>query len=475
MNKERLIVAALAAVLLLPLLAAAPRATGGLSPAQAAPAPQDIDGLVSRPDLPVDSPDDEHAGPRTAAGGMKIQGGARVETMASCDKDINPRGRKYRLVFVKAVNNTVCQSSDLSAYSTDTRHYVVQGGWYRAAYTHYDVTTPWEARIVRQFRWSGTGAGYTRTMSSKTFRQGSRRYLALALERDSGAGYCGIVLMDVTNPAYPAKKAQYIGANWCDTHNVFVENDRLGNGRYIWATANYTKDMRVLDISGAHGGTIARPKEIGRYKAPTADATGSGYGTNWVHDIVVADHGGTTGRRAYLSYWYSGAVILDADRVTPGYNPAPIVGPGRIDPSGFRTHHAVPNAAGTRLFIQDEFLLSSTARPVQMWDIGGIPTRAPRYVAGLRQNVGVNGRLHYAHNLTVIDNKLFVGWYTAGLQAWIFRDDGFSTRHRYHQVQTESSDGGWDGTWGVDTLMINGRRHYFQADMNYGLIISREE
>lgn len=433
---------------------------------------RDGTALQAQPGMQVVSPDDDHQGHDHSHTDSQGTLGT-ASTQAACEEDINRTGRIYNLRFVAAVDNGHCSNSDIDVYQMGARSYVIQGGWDGVAYTHYDVTNPTRPVIVRKHRWSSAGAPYTRTMSSKTFKRGSRYYVVVALERSSTAGYCGVVILDVTSPASPVKKSQYIGRNWCDTHNVFVEKDSYGNGAYIYATANYTKDLRVLDISGKHGGTVSAPKEIGGYRAPTADPYGPGFGNNWVHDITVVNHGGTKGRRVYVAYWYSGVVVLNAIKLTPGYNPAPLVGPNIIDSSGFRAHHAVANPAGTRLFVQDEFLLSSTARPVQMWNIAGVPGTRPSYVDGLRQNVGVNGRLTQAHNLLLVGTTLYVGWYTAGLQAFTFTNDGFVQRSRYHQVQTETSDSGWTGTWGVDTLVIGGKRHYFQADMSYGLIISK--
>src|SRR3990170_747138 len=102
--------------------------------------------------------------------------------------------------------------------------------------------------------------------------------------------------------------------------------------------------------------------------------------------MTVIDHGGSIGRRVYVSYWSAGLMILDAADVTPG-----VIEPGSanqplnpthsIDPTGFRLLDAYPSADGSRVFIEDEFLIATGSQPVQMWDITSPAT--PSYVDGI--------------------------------------------------------------------------------------------
>src|SRR3970040_2610578 len=115
--------------------------------------------------------------------------------------------------------------------------------------------------------------------------------------------------------------------------------------------------MRVLDI-----GEPASTSEIGRYTPPEASDS------IYVHDMTVIDHGGSIGRRVYVSYWSAGLMILDAADVTPG-----VIEPGSanqplnpnhsIDPTGFRTHDAYPSADGSRAFTEDGFLTAAGSEP----------------------------------------------------------------------------------------------------------------
>jgi hypothetical protein len=433
------------------------------------PPPQDqeateVHGLRARPDLPVRS---LSLLPSQRAHHPDI-GLPPGRGRPKCDKDIDITGHISGVTHVAAQDNTICTSADIDVYVAGSDSYVVQAGGEEAAWTHTKVTKVTDpANPVRlgQFKWSGRGGKGTYTPDIKAFRQGSSSYVAMGLERTSLAGYCGVAIVDVTNPVNPTLVSQFIGTNWCDTHNVFVENDGLGDGQYIYATADATSDMRVLNIKGG-GASPANPIEIGRYTAPTASSE------NYVHDITVINHSGS--RRAYLAYWDSGVVIVDAAHVTPGTNPTPLVGPNVIDPPNFKVHHAYPNAAGTRVFIQDEMTYTASFEPVQMWDISGIGTGgfSPIRVAGIAPNVGKNGELLPAHNLHVDGTTLYVGWYKAGLQAFTFTDTTI-TRSKYQQVQTEAADNAYDGAWGVRLLTIGSDTYIFQSDRRYGLIIAK--
>ena len=71
------------------------------------------------------------------------------------------------------------------------------------------------------------------------------------------------------------------------------------------------------------------------------------------------------------------------------------------------------------------------------------------------------------------DDRLYVGWYKAGLQAFDFDGLGFTARRIYHQVQTEPTDGVSDGAWGVRLATIGTDTYVFQSDRRYGLIVDR--
>ena len=398
----------------------------------------------------------------------------------SCDKDIDLTSTISKVVVAGSQDNIICSTTDIDTYVNlaDGETYVVQGGGKEAAITVTHIDAGGSPTMIDQLFWPQTE---THTMDVKAFVQAGRNYVALSLEgRGQRSATCGVVFMDVTDsrianlpePPFPTVAHQETGADWCDVHNSFVEKDANGEGRYVYLTANATRDMRVLDIANI---AATDPPEVGRYASPTANQA------NYVHDITVIDHGGSVGRRAYLSYWNSGLVILDAAEVTPGVNPIPLAGPNQINPAGFVTHHAYANQAGDRVFIQDEFMHRTGDQPVQMWDVSD-PT-SPTYVDGLA--LGADVPPSPAHNLEIRfdihPDRLYVGWYRLGLEAWDFTDTGFSRRGPsdqrtavvYHQVQTEPDDDLYSGAWGVRLAMIGNNLYAFQSDREFGLIVGR--
>ena len=436
----------------------------------------ELSGLRQTPDIPVASITlrEGYADRRKALWEQSAQG---------CDKDINLTGTISGVVAVAAQDNTICTGADLDVYKRDTNTYVVQAGSQEAAWIHTDVTNPYSPVILGTFNWPAHGGVDTYTPDVKAFRQGPKDYIALSLERLTVAGLCGVVIADVSDPANPLVVTQIYkndpGDFWCDVHNSFVEDGADGQARYIYLTADLPNDMRVLDIGDLANVPIdsncdiaagaCAITEVGRYTSPTADAS------NHVHDITVLDHGGSVGRRAYLSYWDSGLVILDDADVTPAVststNPTPIVGPNRIDPAGFFVHHAWANQAGDRVFIQDEFLGSAGDEPVQMWEFSD--PASPTYVDGLV--LGTDAPVNPAHNLEIrfdiAPNRLYVAWYRLGLQAFDFTAAGFAGGTLFHQVQTELDDDVYDGAWTVRTEYIGGHVYIFQSERRYGLVI----
>lgn len=466
MRRPRRLVLSLVSIL---LLGAAGVSTA--APGEAA-GRRELGGLRATPNIPVRSVGHRHGTPDHPAA-------AQARGRQKCDKDIDAAGQISGVVQVAAQDNGICTSADIDTYTSGTDTFVVQAGGDDAAFILTDVTVPSAPVRFGPYVWTGRGGKQTYTPDVKAFDQGGRNYIALSLERNAPRGFCGVVIVDVTDPADPFTETQIYkndqGDFWCDVHNSFVE-DVAGQGRYVYLTADARNDMRVVDIQNVTA--LANPcdivsgcaVEIGRYTSPTANSN------NYVHDVTVLDHG-IGGRRAYLAYWDTGVVILDAAGVTPGINPTPVVGPNEIDPLGFLAHHAFASQDGTLVFTQDEFLSGGGDEPVQMWDVSD--PASPSYVDGLV--LGTDVPANPAHNLEIdpIDpDRLYVGWYKLGLQAWDFTPGGFvrtgagpRTAVQYHQAQTENADDSYDGAWGVRLRVIGANTYIFQSDRRYGLIV----
>ena len=170
-------------------------------------------------------------------------------------------------------------------------------------------------------------------------------------------------------------------------------------------------------------------------------------------------------------------MILDALDLTPGLiesgSPNQPLNPDHsIDPPGFLMHHAYPSEDGARVFIQDEITFVAGFEPVQMWTTASTPA----YVDGIELGGGGLADVPFvlpAHNLLVSGERLYVGWYKAGLQAFDFDSTGFIGRPIYHQAQTEPTDGASEGAWAVRLAVIESDIYVFQSDRRYGLIVDR--
>ncbi|MCH7577225.1 MAG: hypothetical protein IH822_05470 [Chloroflexi bacterium] len=386
----------------------------------------------------------------------------------SCDKDVDTTSTFAGVVPTAAQDNGICTSADIDVYDNGGNQYVVQAGGQEEAFTITRIAPNGAPTLVTQKAWLQSN---TYTPDVKAFKQGTNRYIVLSLERLAiGNSACGVVIVDVTNVEdsghpTPIVDQVFASGDWCDVHNTFVEKDTNSDGRYIYLTADFPNDMRVLDI-----GDLTNIIEIGRYTHPEAS------NDNYVHDVTVIDHGGSIGRRVYVSYWNAGLMILNAAHVTPGVIEAgspnqPLNPDHSIDPAGFLTHHAYPSEDGTRLFIQDEFLSSAGQEPVQMWDIAS--PASPSYVDGISLGSALMPVVNPAHNLLVVGTRLYAGWYKAGLQAFDFDSTGFVGRPIYHQVQTEAGDDPYDGAWGLRLGTIGTDTYVFQSDRRYGLIVDR--
>ncbi len=446
------------------------------------PATYGVLSLRAVTEAPLDGPEDHHA---------HDYGELRASTAASastCDKDIDAASTIGGVTFVAAQDNNICTNGDIDLYWQGGQLYVVQAGGVQAAFTISRINSDGTPTLVAQRFWT---APYPNTADVMAFRQGGRQYLSLALEKIAGPveSTCGLTIVDVTDAPDITDAdtvAQVTGTGWCSVHNNFVESID-GEGRYIYLTANAAKDMRVLDI-----GNLSSIAEVGRYTHPDAANPNAGA---FVHDVTVIDHGGAIGRRVYVSYWDAGLMILDAADVTPGIVDAgsakqPLNPDHSIDPSGaLHIHHAFPTMDGSRVFIQDEFVSVATNQaldgdePIQMWDITN--PAAPVYVDGIDLGSPLQPLINPPHNMEIrydldVDgdgqpdrDRLYVGWYRGGLQAFDFVPGGFVSRPLYHQVQTEAADASWDGAWAVRVERIGGNVYTFQSDRRYGLIVER--
>ena len=475
-KNKRMLFAAVAALFLILSAAGTSQAAAGDPP----PVP-----------IPIDLPDEAVAVPPGMGADSIAALSPRIPSHAldrvrepgggGCDKDIDLTSTIKGVVNVDAVDTGICSNADIDSYTgANGKTYVVIAGQEQAAWTHIDVSDPANSSVVAQYVWIRS-AKSTNSPDIKAFKQGDTDYIALATERGGplgNKGTCGVYIFDVTDPANALQVSRIIESGvWCSVHNVFVEDDASGNGQYLYITGNSSADLRVYDIANpASAASPASPVKLGTYQRTDRGFAGGGfYDDIYVHDVTVQ------GGMVYASYWKAGLDMFPAALITSDGGIINESSAVNIPPADFASgnpflvHHAFPSGDGTLVGIEDEIEISLGAEVVQLWT-----TLLPSYVDGLKQDIDMP--LLPAHNLEIRDglfpNRLFVGWYKAGMQAWDFSATGFSesnpeprTAVLYNQVQTEISDNAYSGAWGVRLEEISGNRYIFTSDRSFGLIV----
>ena len=258
----------------------------------------------------------------------------------------------------------------------------------------------------------------------------------------------GIVVLDLSEPAHPTIISEYKRTVPGGVHNVWIEGD------LVYAVHNGTSDIHIIDISDP-----ANPDEVGRWGMPESDHKS-------LHDVIVQDG------YAYLSYWDDGAVMLDVGAGTHGGTPTEPTLVSRYRYPVGNTHTAW--RAGRYLFVGDEIF-------PQVWDADA-PIEARGYIHVLdmqdpdnpvevaRYEVPEAG----AHNIWVEGDRLYVGYYQAGLRvvdiSGELRGDLYRQGREIAILKTtdaESTVPNWGMTWGAQIH----KGHIFTSDLNSGLWI----
>ena len=256
----------------------------------------------------------------------------------------------------------------------------------------------------------------------------------------------GIVVLDLSEPAHPTIISEYKRTVPGGVHNVWIEGD------LVYAVHNGTSDIHIIDISDP-----ANPDEVGRWGLPESDRKS-------LHDVIVQDG------YAYLSYWDDGAVMLDVGAGTHGGTPTEPAFVSRHSYPIGNTHTAW--RAGRYLFVGDEIF-------PDIWD-ADTPIEARGYVHVLdmedpenpvevaRYEVPEAG----AHNIWVEGDRLYIGYYQAGLRVVDISGELRGDLYRQGReiavlktIDSESTVPNWGMTWGAQIH----KGHIFTSDLNSGL------
>ncbi len=258
----------------------------------------------------------------------------------------------------------------------------------------------------------------------------------------------GIVVLDLSDPAHPAILSEYRRTVPGGVHNVWIEGD------LVYAVHNGTSDIHIIDVSDP-----ANPDEVGRWGLPP-------HAGKSLHDVIVQEG------YAYLSYWDDGVVMLDVGAGTHGGTPTEPAFVSRLSYPVGNTHTAW--RAGRYLFVGDEIFPDD-------WDADA-PIEARGYIHVLDMEDPENPRevARYevpeagAHNIWVEGDRLYIGYYQAGLRvvdiSGELRGDLYRQGREIAILKTidgASTVPNWGMTWGAQIH----KGHIFTSDLNSGLWI----
>jgi hypothetical protein len=261
----------------------------------------------------------------------------------------------------------------------------------------------------------------------------------------------GIVILDLSNPAHPSVLSEYEETVTGGVHNVWID----GENDLVYACHNGTSELHIIDISDP-----SNPAEVGRWGLDKQAKT--------LHDVIVQDG------YAYLSYWDDGLVILDAGAGSHDGTPETPTFVSRIAYPAGNTHTAF--RYGRYVFVGDEIFPSDwdSEKPIEargfihVIDVDDIdhPVEVARY------EVPEAG----AHNIWVADDRLYVGYYQAGLRvvdvSGELRGDLYRQGRELAVLKTGAPDSrvpNWGMTWGAQLH----KGAIYTSDLNSGLWIAR--
>ncbi len=267
----------------------------------------------------------------------------------------------------------------------DGRDYAYTGTYSGNLMYAWDVTEPSSPAITDSLSFDGRRVNDIKINKDAT--------LAVVTSENASNRRNGITVLDISSPAHPVKLVHYTENLTGGIHNTWIEGD------LVYAVNYGTQDLHIIDISDPQ-----RPATVGRWGLDKAN--------KWLHDVTIEDG------LAYLSYWDDGLIILDvgagiaggtptAPRFVSQYNYQYRLGPETYGNS----HHAI--RYGDYVFVGDEIFscfdcLNGPRGYVHVIDVSDVTN--PREVAFYQvPEAGV-------HNMWAEDDKLYVGYYQAGLR-----------------------------------------------------------
>jgi hypothetical protein len=360
--------------------------------------------------------------------------------------DVEPRAYESELVLVGRGGIADHHSGDMWVFEgVDGRDYVYVGTFLHDWMKVWDVTDPAAPVLTDSMQLDARRINDVKIHPDN--------HLGIVTREGASSRRNGIVLLDLSTPAHPTILSEYTESVTGGVHNVWIDGER----DLVYAAHNGTSEMHIIDISDP-----AAPHEVGRWGIDKRAKT--------LHDVIVQDG------YAYLSYWDDGIVMLDVGAGSHGGTPTEPVEVSRFAYPIGSTHVAWRH--GRYLFIGDELFPPGwdADRPIHTrgyihvvdYDDPENPVEVARY------EVPEAG----AHNVWVEGDRLYVGYYQAGLRvvdiSGELRGDLYAQGREVAHILTtddETTTPNWPMAWGAQ--IFKGR--IYSSDLNSGIWITRLE
>ena len=356
---------------------------------------------------------------------------------------VEPRGADAELVQLGRGGVGEHHSGDVWVFEgVDGRDYAYIGTYMWDWMKVWDVTEPSNPILTDSIQLDA------RRINDVKIHPNSR--LGIVTREGASSRRNGMVFLDLTTPAHPTILSEYTETLTGGVHNVWIS----GEHELVYAVHNGTRAVHVIDISNPEA-----PYEVGRWGIDNLQRS--------LHDIIVQDG------YAYVSYWDDGAVVLDVGAGSHGGTPrAPTFVSQYKYPIG-NTHVAWRH--GKYLFVGDEIFPAG-------WDPdSAIHARGYIHVLDMTDMENPVEVAKYevpeagAHNVWVDDDKLYVGYYQAGLRvldiSGELRGDLYKQGREIATILTtdsETTTANWPMAWGAQ--VFKGR--IYSSDLNSGLWIT---
>jgi len=356
---------------------------------------------------------------------------------------VEPRGVDAELVQVGRGGISEHHSGDVWVFEgLDGRDYAYIGTFYWDWMKVWDVTDPSNPVLTDSLQLDA------RRINDVKIHPNNR--LGIVTREGASSRRNGMVLLDLTEPAHPTILSEYTETLTGGVHNVWIS----GEHELVYAVHNGTRAVHVIDISNPEA-----PHEVGRWGIDSQQRS--------LHDLIVQDG------YAYVSYWDDGAIVLDVGAGTHGGTPTTPTFVSQYKYPIGNTH--VAWRYGKYLFVGDEIFPAG-------WDADK-PIHARGYIHVLDMT-DIENPVEVAkyevpeagvHNVWAEDDKLYVGYYQAGLRvldiSGELRGDLYAQGREMAVIMTtddQTTTPNWPMAWGAQ--VHKGR--IFSSDLNSGLWIT---